>query len=178
LSPKKKTNSYSLVEDAIRQNIQYGDFDLSSGGVSNYYFDIKPLLLNSIILHEIAGRLWCLIGAKQDVIAGIGYSGSLLISAMLTFCPKEVSGLIVRTEKKTHGLCSRIEGNSSIHDREVVLVDDVLSTGGNLRVATNALKEIRNCTVSKWVVLVDRSHAPILSAPEIVSVYKAENLIL
>lgn len=175
---RKMSSHREVLKTALKQNIHYGHFDLSSGGTSDHYFDVRPVLLHSCTSRAVAYELLRRCDLRStDIIAGIGVSGSLVVSNLLAHTVKDLRALLVRKEKKIHGLTRIIEGDPLIRNRNVVLVDDVLNRGSNLLFATAALKDLRNCKVIQWVVLVDRSVDLIMEAPEISSVFKSLEIL-
>jgi orotate phosphoribosyltransferase len=67
---------------------------------------------------------------------------------------QSVETFIVRKKAKEHGMMHRIEGNVSRGDR-VVVVDDVITTGGSTLQAMEAARQA-GLEVVKTMVLVDR----------------------
>lgn len=166
----KTFNCKSFLTECLFQHVEFGDFDLASGGKSSVYIDAKPLLLDSFCLSYIAMQMCCFIDSDINVIAGIGFSGALLVPAILSASPRRMSGLVIREEPKRHGKLTQIEGDVAILNKDIALVDDILSTGTSLRFAEHFLKKHRNCSTKQWVVLVDRSlgnisgETPLISA--------------
>lgn len=87
--------------------------------------------------------------AKPDVIAGVA-TGGIAIGALVA----QEMGLpfvYVRSEAKKHGLTNMIEGDvESGHN--VVVVEDLISTGGSSLKAVEALRE-KGCTVKGMVAI-------------------------
>jgi orotate phosphoribosyltransferase len=67
---------------------------------------------------------------------------------------KPMPAFIVRAEVKGHGTQKRIEGPLK-KGSKVAIVDDVVTTGGSVRRAIEAV-EAEGCKVVKVVVLLDR----------------------
>ena len=138
-----------------------GDFILSSGLKSKYYFDSKPVTLSP------DGR--ALIGRILEPIvrdAGADAVGGLVIGAVPISDAIELPSFIVRDEKKGHGTKERIAASYSIRGSHsdlrpglrVVIVDDVVTTGRSIKRAINAVKA-SGCQVVAVVVLVTRPEA-------------------
>jgi orotate phosphoribosyltransferase len=167
----------SFLFESLRLHTHFGEFDLASGGTSTFYVDAKPLLLDSFTLRHIAVKMLGKIKSAHSTIAGVGISGALLIPALLAISARPLKGLIIRKEPKTHGTCRVIEGDEAIRGVKVVLIDDVLTRGTNLGFAARALKDLRDCTIVQWVVLVDRTTSLISGAPPISAICKASDFI-
>ena len=81
--------------------------------------------------------------AKPDVIAGVA-TGGIAIGALIA----QEMGLpfiYVRSEAKKHGLTNLIEGDVE-SGQNVVVIEDLISTGGSSLKAVEALRE-KGCTV-------------------------------
>ncbi|MBL7922491.1 MAG: orotate phosphoribosyltransferase [Bacteroidia bacterium] len=81
--------------------------------------------------------------AKPDVIAGVA-TGGIAVGALVA----QEMGLpfvYVRSEAKKHGLTNMIEGDVE-SGQNVVVIEDLISTGGSSLKAVDALRE-KGCTV-------------------------------
>ena len=150
-----------LLEIILEKSFQYAEepiFKLVSGGVSNFYFNCKPTMLDPEG-KELVGRL---VFAKiRDLdISGIGglELGSVPISGAVSLISqlegKPIKEFIVRKDKKDHGIPARMEGEFAPGEK-VVVVDDVITTGGSTIKAIETVKNL-GLKVVKVVVLVDR----------------------
>jgi len=150
-----------LLEIVLEKSFQYAEepiFKLVSGGVSNFYFNCKPTMLDPEG-KELIGRL-VFAQIKDLEISGIGglELGSVPISSAVSLISqvegKPIKEFIVRKEKKNHGVPAKVEGDFSQGER-VVVVDDVITTGGSTIKAIEAVEEL-GLEVAMVVVLVDR----------------------
>ena len=150
-----------LLEIVLEKSFQYAEepiFKLVSGGVSNFYFNCKPTMLDP----EGKELIGLLVFAKiRDLeVSGIGglELGSVPISSAVSLISqlegKPIKEFIVRKEKKDHGIPAKVEGDFSQGER-VVVVDDVITTGGSTIKAIEAVEGL-GLKVAKVVVLVDR----------------------
>ena len=150
-----------LIEIILEKSFQYAEepiFKLVSGGVSNFYFNCKPTMLDPEG-KELIGRL---VFAKiRDLhISGIGglELGSVPISGAVSLISqlegKPIKEFIVRKDKKDHGIPAKMEGEFAPGEK-VVVVDDVITTGGSTIKAIETVKNL-GLKVVKVVVLVDR----------------------
>ena len=150
-----------LMEIILEKSFQYTEepsFKLVSGGVSNFYFNCKPTMLDPEG-KELIGRL--IFSKVQDLeVAGIGglELGSVPISSAVSlisqFEGQPIKEFIVRKEKKDHGIPAKVEGEF-VAGEKVVVVDDVITTGGSTIKAIEAVEKL-GLEVVKVVVLVDR----------------------
>ncbi|MGB5921353.1 MAG: orotate phosphoribosyltransferase [Syntrophobacteria bacterium] len=149
-----------LMEIILEKSFQYSKepiFKLVSGGVSNFYFNCKPTMLDPEG-KELIGRL--IFSTIRDLeVAGIGglELGSVPISSAVSLISQlegqPIKEFIVRKEKKEHGIPAKVEGECVVGEK--VVVDDVITTGGSTIKAIEAIQKL-GLEVSKVVVLVDR----------------------
>ena len=150
-----------LMEIVLEKSFQYAEepiFKLVSGGMSNFYFNCKLTMLDPEG-KELIGRL-VFAEIKDLEVSGIGglELGSVPISSAVSLISqvegKPIKEFIVRKEKKDHGVPAKVEGDFSKGER-VVVVDDVITTGGSTIKAIEAVENL-GLEVAKVVVLVDR----------------------
>jgi orotate phosphoribosyltransferase len=141
---------------AIREHAYLeGDFVLRSGRRSRYYldkyrFETQPDLLEAIAARIAARALDAEPGAVR--LAGPELGAVVLAAASSLAC--RLPFLIVRGEAKEHGTRNRLEGIFEANDR-VVLVEDVVTSGGAAVEAVQALREA-GLEVRNAVCVVDR----------------------
>ena len=150
-----------LMEIILEKSFQYSEepiFKLVSGGVSNFYFNCKPTML-APEGKELIGRL--IFSTIRDLeVTGIGglELGSVPISSAVSLIShlegQPIKEFIVRKEKKDHGISAKVEGEF-VTGEKVVVVDDVITTGGSTIKAIEAVEKL-GLKVTKVVVLVDR----------------------
>lgn len=131
-----------LLEKSYRE----GDFTLTSGKKSDYYFDCKQTALHpegSWLL----GRLF-LEFLKNFDIAGIGgmtLGADPLVSAVtvLSFeAGRPLPGFIVRKQSKGHGTDQYLEGLANFAPgAPVAMLEDVVTTGGTLIKAIGRVRD-------------------------------------
>ncbi len=116
-------------------------FTWSSGMKAPIYCDNRLTMSYPDVRREIAEGLAELIKAKfpeTELIAGTATAGiphAAWISDIL-----ELPMCYVRSKAKSHGKGNQIEGKAS-QGQKVVVVEDLISTGGSSIVAVKALKE-------------------------------------
>ena len=138
-SAAKKTAEVLLQINAIKLNPK-NPFTWASGWKSPIYCDNRLVLsfpvVRNYIKEEIAKNIELEFG-KPDVIAGVA-TGAIGIGALVA----EYLGLpfvYVRPEAKKHGRQNQIEGFIE-KGQNVVVVEDLISTGKSSLVAVDALK--------------------------------------
>ena len=135
-----------------------GDFTLTSGKKSKYYFDGKKVNLSPEGIYRVGKAIFDqLAGVEIDAVGGVPVGAYPMVAAVALVSHlegKPIPAFIVREEAKEHGTKSKIEGHLEEGSR-VAIVDDVVTTGGSLLRAIKAVEE-SNCQVVKVIVLVDR----------------------
>ena len=135
----KKTAEVLLHINAIKLNPKT-PFNWASGWKSPIYCDNRMVLsypaIRNYVKSEMAKKLEDAYG-KPDVIAGVA-TGAIGIGALVA----EELGLpfvYVRPEEKKHGRKNQIEGHLE-KGQNVVVVEDLISTGKSSLAAVDALK--------------------------------------
>ncbi len=132
---------------------------LSSGKESDYYIDARRVTLTSqgaylsakVILDLLKNEKFSAIGGPTlgaDPI--IGAIGALFYQA-----GKSVNTFIIRKEPKKHGKQQQIEGPEIPSASEVIVIDDVATSGKAFLHSIDVLAKL-NIKVKKCVCLVDR----------------------
>jgi orotate phosphoribosyltransferase len=129
-----------------------GEFTLRSGTTSTEYFDKYLFESDPVLLERVVRRMVDLVPADVDMLGGLELGGVPLATLLshMTGLP----ALFVRKEAKTYGTCRLAEGGDP-GGRTVLLVEDIISTGGALRNATQALRAL-GATVTTVVCAIDR----------------------
>lgn len=140
--------------------LRYGDFTLTSGKKSSYYFDGRLLSLNPEGAYLTARALLPLVRQSGAVaIGGPTLGADPIVAAVSLVSHLEPEGdsipaFIVRKEAKEHGMGNAVEGHLAPGAR-VAVVDDTCTTGGSLFQAIEAA-EAAGCSVVKVLAILDR----------------------
>ncbi len=130
----------------------HGTFTLRSGATSHVYFDKYLLESDPSLLHEIGRHLMPCIPDGMDALAGLEMGGIPLVTMLshLTGLP----ALFVRKQAKTYGTCKLAEGGE-IEGRRLAVVEDVVTSGGQILLSTQALRE-RGAIIDTVLCIIDR----------------------
>ena len=140
--------------------LTFGEFRLSAGGTSSYYFDGRIVTLDPKGAYYVARAFLPMLRAHSvDAIAGLTLGADPIVAAvaLLSYVDDDgagVAGLIVRKEAKEHGGRRAIEGPLAPGMR-VAVVDDACSTGGSLFRAIDAVEDA-GCKVVLTLAIIDR----------------------
>lgn len=138
--------------------IQFGDFKLASGRSSPYYINSKKVLFHSEAITLLGELLYeATADLEFEAIGGLEVGAIPMSAAALVAFhqhKRTLEGFFVRKHAKAHGSQERVEGQLHPGDR-VVVVDDVLTTGGSVLQAINAV-EAMGARVLRVVCICDR----------------------
>jgi orotate phosphoribosyltransferase len=150
----------AIIFDLAKQlgALSFGEFKLSAGGTSPFYFDGRLITLDPAGGYAIAKALLpVLADCKAEAIAGPTLGADPIVSAVAVISHTQgrpISGAIVRKEAKTHGGGRLIEGPLKEGAR-VAVVDDTCTSGASLIHAIDAV-EAAGCQVVKVMTILDR----------------------
>ena len=138
-------------------------FTLASGRNSRWFFDMKPVMMD-----PEAGRLigelinHRLDAIECDFVGGLEL-GAVPLTALVVATDFECkrSGFMVRKEAKGRGGRKTnnppgVEGTSIANGGEVVILEDVTTTGGSAIEAVRRIEADTNCRVKAVISILDR----------------------
>jgi orotate phosphoribosyltransferase len=135
---------------------------LSSGKISNFYFDLKPAMLDPIGSHLITQRFFAnVLLFKADFVCGMEMGAVPLIGSICSLSrhsSNAVRGLFVRKQIKEHGTQKFIEGlikDESLAGKKVIVVEDVVTSGISALTAVKACRYY-GAEVNYVISIVDR----------------------
>lgn len=114
-----------------------GTFRLRSGATSHEYFDKYRFESDPVLLRAIAEALAPKLPRGYDALAGLEMGG-IPIATMLA----QVTGRparFIRKVAKTYGTCRYAEGGD-VKGRHLLVVEDVVTSGGQILESTAALR--------------------------------------
>ncbi len=129
-----------------------GNFTLSSGRKSTYYLDKYRVETRPDILGALAEAIALKIPDDTDILAGPELGAIPLVTAV--GLKTGIPFLLVRKKVKEYGTKKAVEGLYE-QGQKVVLIEDVLTSGGQAVAAADVLKEL-GLVVLKIVCLIDR----------------------
>ena len=122
--------------------LAYGEFTLTAGGTTNYYFDGRLLTTDGEGV-EILSALFVDVLMRRDIhhfggpaVAAVPIIGGVVLAARQK--QHDLQGYFVRSEKKSYGMGKLVEGHIQPNDT-VALWDDTISTGGSMVSTLDAL---------------------------------------
>lgn len=130
-----------------------GEFTLRSGQTARTYFDKYLFEGDPEILREVAKLMAPLVPTGTQVLAGLELGGVPVATALSL--ATGLPAAFVRKEPKAYGTAKLAEG-ADIDGRRVLVVEDVITTGGQVVSSTADLRQ-RGAIVSDVLCVIDRS---------------------
>jgi len=133
-------------------------FQLASGRWSDFYFNMKPAMLDPEGIDLLADLVLARIADIDAKYIGGLVMGSVPVSVAVALkshaTPSPRQAFWVRKETKDHGAKSRIDGYLA-EGANVIMVEDVTTTGGSVLQAIEEVKK-RGCKIAAVITIVDR----------------------
>jgi orotate phosphoribosyltransferase len=158
----KSASRARLAEIIRKRSFGRGEITLASGRKSDFYFNLKPTMLDpegAALLAELTYE-----ALKDD---GLDYIGGLEMGAVplagaiaqLSWIKGHpIAAFFVRKKPKEHGARLAVEGltkDESLNGKRIVIVEDVTTTGGSAMKAVDAVREAGG-EVALVLTMVDR----------------------
>lgn len=147
-----------LLDLIVKYAYVEGDFTLSSGAKSSYYINCKQVTLRAEGGLALGRLLLQLLPNDTSAVAGLTLGADPMVSAVSVVSAYEnrpIPALIIRKKPKGHGTQAYIEGPSLATGDRVVVLEDVVTTGGSALTAVERLQDA-GYEVSQILSLVDR----------------------
>ncbi|MGH6888273.1 MAG: orotate phosphoribosyltransferase [Rhizomicrobium sp.] len=151
-----------LFELIAQRSFRRGHFTLSSGAVSEMYFNLKPTMLDPRGARLCARAFLDIIAAEKTGFAGGLEMGAVpMLGSLAALSDRQgrpVRTFFVRKTPKMHGTKESIEGlapGETLAGARAMIVDDVATTGQSILKAAAAAREA-GASVDCALVLVDR----------------------
>ncbi len=156
----------SFIEFLARNNaIRFGEFTLKSGRTSPYFIDMGILTSGNATVELgkfYAAKIKEACGDNFDIVFGPAYKAipmAISTTMALSNMGMDKKWLFDRKEVKLHGADANTAfvGSQSIdHGGKVVILDDVITTGGTKIDAINKLEKSLKAEVVAVIIAVDR----------------------
>jgi orotate phosphoribosyltransferase len=115
-----------------------GAFQLRSGLTTTEYFDKYRFEAQPSLLAPVARAMAGLIPPGTDVLAGLEMGGIPVATAIALECGMPV--VFVRKKAKDYGTRRLAEGLGSLQGLDACVIEDVITTGGQVIASTNDLR--------------------------------------
>ena len=139
-----------------------GRIKLASGRESDFYFDLRPTTLHPAGATCIGELIVdALAGLKVDFVGGLEMGAVPIATAVAVASHGrggDIGAFFVRKKPKEHGAGKLVEGlpkGETLKGKNVVVVEDVTTTGGSALQAVQALRE-EGANIVLVLTVVDR----------------------
>lgn len=152
-----------------------GTFTLRSGQVSTTYFDKYLFEADPSLLAAVAQAAIPLIPPGTEVLAGLELGGVPVATALSL--ATGLPAAFVRKEAKRYGTAKLAEG-AGVEGRRVLIVEDIVTTGGQVVLSARALQE-RGASLVAALCVIDRSagtHQLAEAGIELIALFTADDL--
>ncbi len=141
-----------------------GPIKLASGKMSHYYIDARVITLSAGGAYLVGSLIFTLLQETPiDALGGPTMGADPIVGAFAAVSYQQnrsTNTFIIRKTPKAHGRMLQVEGPELKEDAEVVLVDDVATTGGSLVDSIAILKKL-NIHPKRAIVIVDREEGAV-----------------
>src|SRR5262249_42490858 len=141
---RQRAELFALIR---KRGFGRGKIKLASGRESDFYFDLRPITLHPVGATCIGDMIVdALEGLAIDHVGGLAM-GAIPIATAVAVAGhqrgRDLGAFFVRKKAKEHGERKLVEGlpkGESLSGRNVVIVEDVTTTGGSALQAVDAVK--------------------------------------
>lgn len=147
----------TLIAELREHALVLGAVTLSSGRTASYYVDAKRAILRQPGFGAL-GELVAVAAAERDATAIGGMTmgaDPIACAALAASGGKDLLAFFVRKEKKAHGLQRWVEGPILAAGTRVLIVEDVVTTGGSTVQAIERCRE-EGLEIAGTVSVLDR----------------------
>jgi orotate phosphoribosyltransferase len=151
-----------LLKIIAKRSFGRGEITLASGRKSDFYFNLKPTMLDpegASLLAELT--LDALKDNKVDYVGGLEMGAVPIAGAIAQLSwinGHPIAAIFVRKKPKEHGARLSVEGlvkGETLQGKNVVVVEDVTTTGGSALKAVEAVRDAGG-EVTMVLTMVDR----------------------
>jgi orotate phosphoribosyltransferase len=129
-----------------------GEFQLRSGRTATEYFDKYQFEADPVLLDALAEQLAVLVPEGTEVLAGLEMGGIAVVTALGRHA--RLPCAFVRKQAKEYGTRRLAEG-AEVAGRRVLVVEDVVTSGGQIAISTLELRRL-GAHVDHALCVIDR----------------------
>lgn len=144
---------FELAKKVFALSHRTGTFKLRSGKTSNEYFDKYQFESQPEVLKEIAKLLIPMLPPQTELLGALEMGGIPIATAISL--ETKIPVVFVRKVPKDYGTCRFAEG-PDIQGRKVTLIEDVITTGGQIVLSAADLRK-DGAIITDVVGVIDRS---------------------
>jgi len=129
-----------------------GRFVLRSGRIADEYFDKYQFEAQPKVLDALAERMARLVPSDTELLAGLEMGGIAVVTALARHTGLPCA--FVRKAAKPYGTARLAEG-TDVAGKRVLLVEDVVTSGGQIAISTAQLREL-GADIGAALCVIDR----------------------
>ncbi|MYA73741.1 MAG: orotate phosphoribosyltransferase [Acidimicrobiaceae bacterium] len=152
MSLSKDEQRRVLATEVFSRCCLVGEFTLRSGRTANRYFDKYQFESDPELLAALAAEMVALVPDDIDLLAGLEMGGIPVVTALAA--ATGIPAVFVRKVAKEYGTARLAEG-PSVAGKRVLIVEDVVTSGGQIRLSAADLRDIGALVVGA-VCVIDR----------------------
>ena len=152
-----------ILDELLKTDcVKFGKFQLKSGEISKYYFDMKGLIAHPELLASIGDKIYeeFIENFQCDLLCGVPMGG-LPVCSYISMS-KNIPMIMVRDTVKEYGTNKQIEGTYQKKNK-CIIIEDVITTGGSVNKIIDLLKD--KVDILGVVVILDRQEGFTCSVP-------------
>lgn len=138
----------------------HGERTLASGKKSAYYIDAKQVTLDPHGILVVGKLILAMLhGTNIDAVGGPTLGADPIAASVALLSSQTghpIRAFIVRKEAKAHGMQRMIEGPVIQEGDHILMLEDVITTGGSVLKAIREVEKLK-ARVVKVICLVDRN---------------------
>ena len=141
-----------LAREVVARCWLSGEFVLRSGRIAEEYFDKYQFEADPALLDALAAGMALLVPEGTEVLAGLEMGGIAVVTAL-----GRQTGLpcaFVRKAAKSYGTARLAEG-AEVAGRQVLVIEDVVTSGGQIVISARELREL-GARVDSALCVIDR----------------------
>ncbi len=141
-----------LAADVFARCYLTGEFMLRSGRTADRYFDKYQFESDPELLAALAAEMVALVPDEVELLAGLEMGGIPVVTALAA--ATGVPAVFVRKTAKEYGTARLAEG-PSVAGKRVLIVEDVVTSGGQIRLSASDLRDLGAVIVGA-ICVIDR----------------------
>lgn len=141
-----------LAAEVFARCCLVGEFTLRSGRTADRYFDKYQFESDPALLAELATEMAALVPDGTELLGGLEMGGIPVVTALAAVTG--IPAVFVRKAAKPYGTARLAEG-PSVEGKRVLIVEDVVTSGGQIRLSASDLRDL-GATIVGAICVIDR----------------------
>ena len=134
-----------------------GSFKLRSGLTADEYFDKYQFEADPVLLDSIVRQMLSFIPSGTEVLAGLELGGIPIVVLLSHYSGLQAA--FIRKEAKKYGT-ARLNEGAQVNGRKVLIVEDVVTSGGQIAISANQLRQLV-AQIDSALCVIDREEGAV-----------------